>query len=365
MDLGAERYIVLLFSSLWSDRRNGLQLPVELCRLPITQRLLAITHGALRLFMDLDDDTIRPGDGRGHGDLVHERPHADTMAGIGDDRLMCLLLEHHQGVDVEGIPVGLFIGADAPFAQHDLFVAMREDVLRCLEQFFNGAGDPSFEEDRLVHLAQGIQKVEVLAVARTYLEDVDIVDHVPDLFGHHHLGNDSNTRFPGLVVPHLQAVQSHAPKAVGRRPGLVDPAPHDPDAIRLQVGQRGGHLFVRLDAAGSCHDDEAAVSDPKVVPQVDGGVLYPPFPGDEFIIVTDAMDIPDAWQGADAANIKFGFSDTDQVVGTLGRDRGDLVLDLCQFAGQEFALGVGDGRFELDDHDAEVERLEYSDEVAG
>ncbi len=92
-------------------------------------------------------------------------------------------------------------GANAPFAEHHIVVAARQDVLRREQQLFDGGGNAALEQHRLARQSKLTQQVEVLHVARAYLKNVHIREHEVDLRDLHHLADDQQAGpFRGLLA---------------------------------------------------------------------------------------------------------------------------------------------------------------------
>ncbi len=81
------------------------------------------------IVVDLDNDPVGPGSdacASHRNDLI---PDTDTVRGISEDRKMAFLLHDRNCSDVKGISRRSFECADAAFAENDLVVPTRKDVL--------------------------------------------------------------------------------------------------------------------------------------------------------------------------------------------------------------------------------------------
>ena len=121
------------------------------------------------------------------------------------------LLHHGNGGDVHGVAGGGFVGADAALAEDDFVVAAGEDVFAGEQQFFDGGGHAALEQDRLAHLAEFAQQVEVLHVARAHLEQVDIRKHRLDLRDLHDFADDEQAVGFGGFAHQLRARECPCP----------------------------------------------------------------------------------------------------------------------------------------------------------
>ena len=79
---------------------------------------------------------------------------------------------------------------DAAFAQDDLLVALGEDVFGGHQPFFDRGSESAFEKHRLFGLARLHEKVVVLHISRTDLNDVGISFYQLNVSGIHYFGND-------------------------------------------------------------------------------------------------------------------------------------------------------------------------------
>ena len=73
--------------------------------------------------MDFDDEAIRADCGCGDGDGIDHIGVACGVGGVDDDRQVGEAFEHGDDAEVEGIAEHGFEGADAAFAEHDVWVA--------------------------------------------------------------------------------------------------------------------------------------------------------------------------------------------------------------------------------------------------
>ena len=66
------------------------------------------------------------------------------VAGIHDDGKVALLADDRNSADIQGVPGGSFVCADAALTQHNIGVALGNDVLGSIEPFVNGSTQAAF-----------------------------------------------------------------------------------------------------------------------------------------------------------------------------------------------------------------------------
>ena len=88
--------------------------------------------------MDLDDESIAAARDRGQAHRRHERRDAGAVAGIDDDGQVSSLLQVRDRCEWQSEPRVRLERADAAFSEHDLLVALIEDVFRRQQKLFDG-----------------------------------------------------------------------------------------------------------------------------------------------------------------------------------------------------------------------------------
>ena len=125
-------------------------------------------------------------------------------------------MQHRHGRQVEGVAgVGLK-GADAALAEDDLLVAAGHDVFGAHQQLLDGVGTGrALSRMGLFGLAQLLEQLEVLHVARADLDDVHVLEQrqVVDV---HDLGNDRQTGAALGLQQQLYTLVMQALESVGR-----------------------------------------------------------------------------------------------------------------------------------------------------
>src|SRR5207248_1294639 len=91
--------------------------------------------------------------------------------------------------DIERVAgVGLK-GANAALAEDHVVVAARHDVFGREQQLFQGRRDAALQQHRLAYLTEFTKQIEILHVARSHLQNVNIRQHERDLRNRHDLAD--------------------------------------------------------------------------------------------------------------------------------------------------------------------------------
>ena len=169
-------------------------------------------------------------------------------------------MEHGDRRQIQGIAGVIVKGADAPLAEDDLFIAVGHDVLGTHQQFLQGVGKATLEEDGLAELAQLPQKVEILHIPCAYLQYIHVIKE-GQVHHTHDLGDDGQA---GLLPGNFQQFQTlglQTGEIIRRGAGLEGAAP---EHIGTGGLHRLGHrhdLFLRFHGAGTGHDAEVSAAD--------------------------------------------------------------------------------------------------------
>ena len=66
------------------------------------------------------------------------------MAGIHYDGKVALLADDRNSADIQGVSGGSFVCADAALTQHNIRIALGNDILGGIEPFVNGSTQSAF-----------------------------------------------------------------------------------------------------------------------------------------------------------------------------------------------------------------------------
>ena len=183
------------------------------------------------------------------------------MAGVDDDGQVAELFDRRDRREVEGVAgVGLE-GADAPLAEDDVLVAARHDVFGAHQPFLDRGGKAALEEDGLVGVAELLEQLEVLHVARAHLDDVHVLREELDVVGGHDLGHDRKSRLGAGLLEQPQAVVLESLERIGGGAGLERAAAQEIRAHLLNLLRDAADLLLALDRAGPRHHRDLFAAD--------------------------------------------------------------------------------------------------------
>ncbi len=113
------------------------------------------------------------------------------MARIGNDRQMAVSLDERHRRKVQGIAAVVGQSANAPLAQDDVGIVLRQNVLRRKKHLVERGRMTAFEEHRFAGPSSFLQKRVVLHVAGADLDDVGVCGHKVKSLGIYRLGDYS------------------------------------------------------------------------------------------------------------------------------------------------------------------------------
>ena len=121
------------------------------------------------------------------------------MRRVDDDRQMRAFLDDRHDAQIQRVARVFLKRPNAAFAQDHVLVAPGHDVLRRHDPLLDRIRQPALQQHRLVNLAQRFQQIEVLHVARSDLNQIDMLDKFVDLIRAHQFADDRQTGlFPRL-----------------------------------------------------------------------------------------------------------------------------------------------------------------------
>ena len=111
------------------------------------QGLGTVTEGAGGIVVDFDHQTVGSGcrGGAGHGG--NQTCLAGGMAGVYDYGQMAQLVEYGYSGKVQGVTGTGLEGADAPFAENHIFIALTHNVFGTHKKFFQGVGKTTLQKN--------------------------------------------------------------------------------------------------------------------------------------------------------------------------------------------------------------------------
>ena len=269
-----------------------------------------------------------------------------TMTG----RWVFFVDDGHSG-EVEGVAGVLLEGADAALAEDDLLVAARHDILGAHDPLFDGVAQAALEQHRLVHLADGLQQLEVLHIAGTDLHHIHILFKFGDAVLAHQLGNDGQTGGLASLYHVEDALGLKALEGVGRGAGLVGTAAEKGCAARLDALGDAQGLFLALDAAGARHDGDLLLAADLDAAAVDDGIGRVEQAVRALIGRGNAGHVVDPRVREDIALVDLGgVAHKAEDVVILAGNEGDIEALLLEAVHDLFQFFLGGAFFGGDDH---------------
>lgn len=174
---------------------------------------------------------------------------------------MAHALEHRNRGNIEGVSGVLLVGADAALAEDNVLVAAGHDVLGAHQELLHGVGEATLEQDGLARLAELLEQLEVLHIARADLEAVALVHENVDMGRVRDLGDNRQTGSLVRLVQQLQTLSLQTLEGVRGGARLPCAAAENGRTVRLYVLGDVDDLLLALDRAGACHDDELFAAD--------------------------------------------------------------------------------------------------------
>ena len=301
--------------------------------------------------MGLDHQAVRTDCHGGLCQCGHHKGDAGSVARVDHDRQMGHLFQHRHGGNIQRVAHARLKGADAALTQHDIGVALGHDVLSTHDQLLQGGGKAALEQHRYIQLADRLEQLKVLHVARADLDHIDLgVQKQRDMLVVHQLGHDGLAGDCAGLLQQLQTFGAQALKAVGAGAWLERAAAQDAGPSGLHPLRHKGDLLLALNAAGAAHDGKVAAAD-LVTADIDHGVIRVEFAVGLFVRLGHAAAGLDDRVGQHPAFGKgLGIADQAQNVGIAA----DGIIDLIPHAVELFAEGfdlVGGGvLFQYDNH---------------
>ena len=136
--------------------------------------LHAVGEGFFGLVVDFDEQSIGADGDCGAGEGKNFVTLAGAVAGVNQDWKVAALFDGRDDGEVERIAGKIGEGADTAFAEHDVVIALGENVFCCQEEFVKSSGHAAFEKNGELGAAGAFEEREVLHVARTDLDDIGV-----------------------------------------------------------------------------------------------------------------------------------------------------------------------------------------------
>jgi len=203
--------------------------------------------------MDFDHKAIRTSHQRGPCHDRYQKTTSGSVTGIDNDRQVAQGLHQRDHRQIEGVAGGGFKCADPALAQNNLVVALGHNVLGRRQKLLYGCAQPALEQHRKSQSSDFLEQIEILHVAGTDLEHIDMTAGHLKLLDTHHLGHRRQPHLPRRDMQKLQPLRAQSLKGV--RPGtrLEGSSPQDMRSGPLDLPGGFQNLFLALNRAGPRH----------------------------------------------------------------------------------------------------------------
>ena len=165
--------------------------------------------------MDLDQQAVRTDRDGAAAEHLDQIGASTSLARIDDNRKVCLLLGDGHGRQIEGIAGVVLEGADAALAKNHVGVSMGQNVFSGEQPFFDAHAHAALEENRLPAAGAGDEKLEVLRVAGTDLQNVCRCGDKFDVMLAENFGDDAQSGRFACGGQQLQALGAKSLELVG------------------------------------------------------------------------------------------------------------------------------------------------------
>ena len=145
--------------------------------------------------MHLNHQAVRSGGNRRARKRLHHPRNTRGMRRVDNHRQMRLLFNQRHSGNIQIVADHLLKRPNAAFTEDDVRVAARQHIFSAHQPLLDRRRKTALEQNRLIDLAQRFEQPEILHVARTNLNHID-VGKVVDLRFAHDLRDNRQTRFP-------------------------------------------------------------------------------------------------------------------------------------------------------------------------
>ena len=240
---------------------EGLQLANEGGESGEIDLLLPVAHGFGGVGMHLDNEAVGTHCNGSAAKRDDEIGASTALAWIDDDGEVAFFFCDGDGCEIEGVAGVGFKGADAAFAEKDIGIAVGEEVFGGQEPFLDAFAHSAFEQDGFATAGTGNEKLEVLGVAGTDLQEVGDFGDGIDIVLAEDFGDNFEACFPAGLVEEAQAFLAEALEFVGGGAGFVGTAAQN-GGTGLADRVRGfQELTFAFNRAGAGHEGEARAAD--------------------------------------------------------------------------------------------------------
>src|SRR5438309_3752480 len=151
-------------------------------------RLHAVRKRFLRVMMHFHEESVCSDGDRSAGEGKHLVAFPGAMAWVHKNRQVTAFFYGWNDGEVQRVAGKVGEGAHAAFAEHNVIVALTQNVFGGHEEFVESCGHSTFEQHRLLCASRPFQQRKILHVARADLYYVGVFFHqiegfVVDCFG--------------------------------------------------------------------------------------------------------------------------------------------------------------------------------------
>ena len=205
-------------------------------------------------------------------------------------------MHHRNRRNVHRIPRRRFVSPNPALAQNHVVVPARHDVLARQQQLLNRGRNPPLQQNRLPHLPQFPQQVEVLHIPRAHLEQIRVRQHRLDLRDLHHLGYRQQPMGLRRLAHQFEARNPHPLKRVRRTARLERASAQKAGARSLHPRRRLEHLLAVLNRARPSHHGNFFAAHRHAVRKLHHRAFGPKGPPGQLVRRTDPVHIQHARQ---------------------------------------------------------------------
>ncbi len=214
--------------------------------------------------VDFDEESIGANGDGSAGKRKNFVAFAGAMAGIDEDGKMTALFDGGDDGEVERVAGKIGEGADATLAEHDVVVALGEDVFGGHEEFIESGGHAAFEENGKFGAAGAFEEREILHIAGADLDDIGVLLDEIERFIVDGFGDDAEAVVFADSGEDLEAGEAKSLEAVGRGARLIGTAAEQAHTGRFELLGDGEALFFGFDGAGTGDHGDMRASDEDV-----------------------------------------------------------------------------------------------------
>ena len=188
--------------------------------------------------------------------------------------------------------IGL-IRTDAALTEDDVLISARRNVLRCIQPLTDRRREPAFEKHGLLCLAECLEHLEVLHIARTNLQEIGILRDKTDIILVHDFRHNTQTCLVSDIAQNLQPLLTEPLKVVRARTWLECAAAEELRTCRFHLDRDIIDLIVALDRTRSRHNRQLLTADGETR-HIDNTALGVKLAADQLILLRDAHRLFDA-----------------------------------------------------------------------